>query len=140
MYYKLSKPFRMDLAYRMQQTTQKVLFSKVNGSTKRCNKAANYWRATYIFQSPSWVHNRLNLAFFPEIEHGFHDAFGIGGTILLVQQVAQIQARECLVLIKQFDWRHLVYLPPLEHTWWSYSVTSHSNLQKTCLSCQEIAE
>lgn len=59
---------------------------------KRCNKAANYLRATYIFQSPSRVHNRLNLAFFPKIEHGFHDALGIGCTILLVQQVAQIQA------------------------------------------------
>lgn len=67
----------------------------------------------YIFESPNGVDDGLDLAV---LEHGkdlAHDVLDVGRAVLLVQQVAQVEAGEGLVFVEQLDGRDFVDLPPL---------------------------
>lgn len=67
---------------------------------------------SHIFNGPCRIDVSLDFAILPQAEHLLHMATHIFAAVLLVQQMTQIETGDALVLVEQFDWRHLVDLPP----------------------------
>lgn len=72
---------------------------------------------TYVFKGPGGIDEWLDLSFAPQREHALDGAAHVVSAAMLEQQVAQVQTGQALVLVEKLDGRHLVYLPPLEHTY-----------------------
>lgn len=67
----------------------------------------------YIFERPNGVDDGLDLSVFEQSKDFVDDVLHVSRAVLLVQQVAQVEAREGLVLVEQLDRRDFVDLPPL---------------------------
>lgn len=68
----------------------------------------------YIFESPDGIDHGLDLSTLVQSEHVVNDILHVFRSVLLVEQVTQVEAGEGLVFIEQLDGRDFVDLPPLK--------------------------
>jgi len=71
-------------------------------------------QSIYIFKSPSRIDNWLDLSIFPQTDYFVENVCNIFGLVLMEKQSSQIESHKSFVLIKQFQWRNFIHLPPLE--------------------------
>lgn len=68
----------------------------------------------YIFKCPNWVDDGLDFAVLVHGENVVDDILNVFRSVLLIEQMTQVEACECLVFIEKLDWGDFIDLPPLE--------------------------
>ena len=68
----------------------------------------------YILKSPGGVNDGLDLSVLEQRVNFADDIFDVFWSILLVEQVTQVETSESFVLVEKFDRRNFVDLPPLK--------------------------